>query len=263
MRKYFLQIIILSFGLLLLKPVCVSGYHDDESTNLKATIIRSWGDGKTKNFELQIRNVGNSQSRLKYLMVGTPCGDIRSVSNMLKWPGQPNILDKATGIFGIKFTNNTATVLQPQQTIEISFSIYYEGDYCSGLLENWRPRIAYNFGSAIINETMSMENREIPVGIDFENLESFASGAKFAINTFTNAEDSETTIDFVTHENERVTLELFSKSGVKTIILFIGHTKKGINNLITFNNRILPERSYIFRLSTDENELFGKLVFPE
>jgi hypothetical protein len=236
---------------------------DHENLKLKASITNIWSEKNIKYVELEIKNNGSSQSSLKYLMVGAPCGYILNVSNSQEWPVQLHILDKATGIYGFKLTNVALAALESQQIIKVSFSISYKGDYCSGLFENWYPRIAYNYGSTIINETLCLEKRDIPEHIDFNVLESYAQGSNFTINTFTDPEDSETTIDFVAHESQRITLELFTTSGLKVSILFIGHTKKGIHNQITFNNRILPERSYIYRISSAVDELYGKLVFPE
>lgn len=231
------------------------------SSKMEANVLDVESHGNLKTYTLTIENK-NADAPIHYFMVGVPCGKVSEVSHSKNWPVRLEFMDKATGLYGMRFDAAGGYRLKPAEKMTVSFTISFAGEYCSNLMETWHPKIAYNFDSFIIKETIDADQKDIPEHIDFQSLQSRAIHETVEVSAYTNPEDLETTIEVVAKLDDQIKIEVFNTAGLKVSTLFIGQMDEGIPNLITFNSRIFPDKNYIFRLRSSEADLYGKLIFP-
>lgn len=201
-------------------------------------------------------------AQLNSITIGLPCGKISKMNNSENWPVRYDVLDRQSGIYGFKLSNNKGG--KPSKSMVISFEITALGDYCQNIFETWRPKLAYRYGGKVYQETLASEKTDIPLSsIDLATLSNTVNDEHIEISAYNDEETHETIFDVISQKSEEISLEIYNTSGIKISTMFIGKLKEGIRNFITFNYDVLADRHYIFKLSSSTGELYGKLNLPK
>ena len=77
---------------------------------------------------------------------------------------------------------------------------------------------------------------------------------------YPNPFDNSTTIEFSAGYDSHVTLEIYGMTGVKIATLFDAQIEEGVVNKVEFNGRKLADGVYIFKLASDSEVVFDKLM---
>lgn len=263
MNNQHVIIILCLLGLLLFYALNTSVFSGDSDTRTEidnqvfTTIKEVKQVDNTKTYTFEVR--ADKLEKLEHMMIGLPCGKLSNIQNSAGWPVYLDVLDKESGIYGLKLQNNKKVIAD--KILSVSFTLSYLGEYCTSIMETWHPKVAYKYNSGIIKDTLDLHRKDIPAHIDFIELQAEAKDHLMEMKSHTNPNDAETTIEILANQNADVKLEIFSLSGMKISTMFIGTVAKGIRNLITFNSKIFPEKKYIYKLSSRYSELYGQLNF--
>ncbi|MBK5285704.1 MAG: T9SS type A sorting domain-containing protein, partial [Bacteroidia bacterium] len=86
-------------------------------------------------------------------------------------------------------------------------------------------------------------------------------GNSFAMTAYPNPFNSQTSIEFTTDKaNENLKVEVFNATGQKVATLFNAPTAENVTYKVEFDGANYPDGVYIYRISTDSEAYFDKLI---
>ncbi len=194
-------------------------------------------------YRINVEYSGVHSHGLSHMSVAIGCGDFSEAINDGNWPVEIGT-DPTTGIKGFKFDDISGFGEgEFADSFEGSFTICTDDDDCAEQLNTADFEVAYKYGQCV-----AYENVDGQVNI---------TGA---VSAYPNPFRSVATIEFTSGVATKAVVELYNQRGYKVKTVFEGDVRANETNAISFSADDLPNDMYTYKVSTQHQVYYGKLV---
>jgi hypothetical protein len=197
-------------------------------------------NGSCKTYEVTVTTNGNCRHDLSHWTIAVPCGSIKDSWNSEGWKMEIG-KDPTTGLTGLKVDDIHGFGKAPA-SFKVRFTLC-ETTTCN--LSGWQPQVAYKAAQCVGYDTIAVNH--------------ISALSTATLTAYPNPFSNTIHFEWTANVDDHVKLEILDQLGKPVAEVFSKKVLKGERQSADWSGPGLGERIYLYRFTTSQGTVYGKL----